>query len=132
MPTPKYMNKVAIRLLPYRVTFYIIAAASAITVLLFILQMHFYKGLSNPDLNILLPVFTASILYLWSFGFILILSWFRKPYTSEETPTSRYLRFKLGFHKFSLWYATIFYLIYFCFSVVFTIISLTILLSTDF
>lgn len=133
MPTLlKYMNKVASRLLPYKATFYIIAAVSAITILIFLLQMYMYKELTPPDLSNILPVFAAGILYLWSFGLILVTSWFIEISVLNDKPTSLYLRLKSDWLKFSQLFATIFLLLYFCFSVVFTFISVSILLNIDF
>ncbi|WP_459925990.1 hypothetical protein, partial [Desulfatiferula olefinivorans] len=115
MPTPKKWNSLSNKLLPYWKIFAIISALSFLcTLVIVISQKNGNDIISIKNIPILL---ISSIIYMWSFGLLLVIAWFKKIQVYPEEPIGKYKFFKYKVRKFFEWYASIFLSIFWIFVV---------------
>lgn len=130
MPTPKIWNNISKKLLPYWVIFAIVSVLSFCIILFFVLDVRF-RAEARKDINEAIPGFISGVIYLWSFGLLLIVSWFKKISGCLEQTLNKVNVVKFKIRKFFEWYASIFLSIYFLVAAVFSFIILKMFFSAN-
>jgi uncharacterized membrane protein YozB (DUF420 family) len=120
MPTPKKWNSLSKKLLPYWKIFAILSALSFLNILAIV----FYQKNGNEikNTNFVSIAFISSIIYFCSFGFLLVIAWFKKIVIYPDDPIRKYGLVKYKVRKFFEWYSSIFLSLYWVTVVFFTII----------
>ena len=103
--------------------FSIVSVISFCIILFFVLDVQF-RAEARKDINEAIPGFISGIIYLWSFGLLLIVSWFKKisGYPEESLNKVNVAKFKI--RKFFEWFSSIFLSIYFLVTAFFSFIIL--------